>query len=139
LRTHSPLWLRQAVKFGSVGVLNTPVDAGLYFVLTHWLGFAAFKVLAKGISYGIGVLNSFYWNKSWTFQSKTSTWALFVPFVLSNLIALIINAGVMHLCLNVLKLYEVLSLVLATGIALLWNFTVSKFLILEASRREPIR
>ena len=132
IRTHFPLWLTQAVKFGSVGVLNTVVDAVLYFVLTRWLGFSAFRILAKGISYGVGVLNSFYWNKSWTFQSKTNTWAILVPFVLSNLVALIINGGVMHLCLNVLKLHEVLSLVLATGTALVWNFTVSKFLIFKS-------
>ena len=132
IHTHFPLWLTQAVKFGSVGVLNTVVDAVLYFVLTRWLGFSAFKILAKGISYGVGVLNSFYWNKSWTFQSKTNTWAILVPFVLSNLVALIINGGAMHLCLNVLKLHEVLSLVLATGTALVWNFTVSKFLIFKS-------
>lgn len=126
-----PLWLEQAVKFLSVGILNTALDASLYFVLTRWLGFSAFKTLAKSISYGAGILNSFYWNKSWTFQSDTATVAAFVPFVLANLAGLTINAGVMHLCLNVLGLHEVLSLVLATGSTFLWNFTISKFFIFK--------
>ena len=108
------------------------MDAVVYFVLTRWLGFLAFKILAKGISYGVGVLNSFYWNKSWTFQSKTNSWATLVPFVLANLVALIINGSAMHLCLNVLKLHEVVSLVLATGTALVWNFTVSKFFVFKS-------
>jgi putative flippase GtrA len=126
-----PVWLEQAVKFLSVGVLNTALDASLYFVLTRWLGFAAFKILAKSISYGTGILNSFYWNKSWTFKSDTDTMTAFVPFVVANLTALALNAGLMHLCLNALGLHEIPSLALATGITFLWNFTISKFFIFK--------
>jgi putative flippase GtrA len=126
-----PVWLEQAARFLSVGVLNTALDASLYFVLTRWLGLATLQTPAKGISYGAGILNSFYWNKSWTFKSEAGTVAVFVPFALANLAALIINAGIMHLCLNALGLHEVLSLALATGITFLWNFTVSKFLIFK--------
>lgn len=126
-----PVWLEQAVKFLSVGILNTALDAGLYFVLTRWLGFAAFETLAKGISYGVGILNSFYWNKSWTFKSDDGTVAAFVPFALANLAALAINAGVMHVCLNIFSLHEIVSLALATGITFLWNFAVSKVFIFK--------
>jgi putative flippase GtrA len=126
-----PVWFEQALKFLSVGVLNTLLDAGLYLVLTRWLGFGAFKTLAKGISYGAGILNSFYWNKSWTFKSDAGMVAAFVPFVLSNLAALAINAGVMHLCLNVFTLHEGFSLALATGSTFVWNFTISKFFIFK--------
>ena len=126
--TQAP-WLIQGAKFLVVGVLNTSIDAGLYFVLTRLLGLGAFPVLAKGISYGAGVLNSFYCNKRWTFRSDARTLVTLAPFVLANLIALAVNAGVMHLCLDVAGLHELLSLTLATGAAFLWNFTLSKFLI----------
>jgi putative flippase GtrA len=127
----SPVWLEQAAKFLSVGILNTALDASLYFVLTRWLGFSTLQTLAKGISYGAGILNSFYWNKSWTFKSDAGTVATFVPFVLANLAALAINASIMHLCLNALGLHEIVSLALATGITFLWNFAISKFLIFK--------
>jgi putative flippase GtrA len=127
-----PVWLEHAIKFLSVGILNTALDASLYFVLTRWLGFAAFKILAKGISYGIGILNSFYWNKSWTFKSDAGTVTAFVPFALANLAGLAINAGLMHLCLNALGLHEILSLALATGSTFLWNFIISKFVIFKS-------
>lgn len=126
-----PVWLEQAAKFLSVDILNTALDASLYLVLTRWLGFSTLQTLAKGISYGVGILNSFYWNRSWTFRSDAGTVATFVPFTLANLAALAINAGVMHICLNVLGLHEILSLALSTGITLSWNFTVSKFLIFK--------
>ena len=86
-----PVWLEQAARFLSVGILNTALDASLYFVLTHWLGFAALEALAKGISYGAGILSSYYWNKSWTFKSDAGTVAAFVPFVVANLAALAIE------------------------------------------------
>ena len=126
-----PVWLEQAIKFLSVGILNTALDASLYLVLTRWLGFSTLQTLAKGISYGAGILNSFYWNKSWTFKSDAGTVAAFVPFVLANLAGLAINAGVMHICLAALILHEIPSLALATGSTFLWNFTISKLLIFK--------
>jgi putative flippase GtrA len=125
----SLLWLRQAVKFGIVGVLNTAVDLGTYFVLTRWLGMAGLPVAAKGISYSLGILNSFFWNKTWTFRSNASTWKTLVPFFLVSLIGLGMNAGGMQLGLNVLHLPELVALALATVFALAWNFVLSKFVI----------
>jgi putative flippase GtrA len=130
------VWLGQALKFLAVGVLNTMLDAGVYLVLTRWLGFAAWKILAKGISYGVGVLNSFYCNKSWTFQAEASSWTTLALFVLSNLLAMIINAGIMRLSLSGFHWHEFPSFVLATSITFLWNFTISKFLIF---RKQPAR
>ncbi len=126
-----PVWLEQAAKFLSVGVLNTAIDASLYFILTRWLGLSTLQTLAKAISYGAGILNSFYWNKSWTFKSDAGMVAAFVPFALANLAALTINAGIMYLCLNAWGLHEVLSLALATGITFLWNFIISKVFIFK--------
>ena len=129
VRRPSLLWLRQAVKFGIVGVLNTGVDLGAYFVLTRWLGMASLPVAAKGISYSLGILNSFFWNRTWTFRSQASAWRTFAPFVLANLVGLGMNAGGMQLGLNVLHLKEFVSLALATALTLAWNFAVSKFII----------
>lgn len=109
--------------------MPSPLDASLYFALTRWLEFDSLKTLAKGISYEVGTLNSFYWNRSWTFKSGASTLTTFAPFALANLAGLAINAGAMHICLNALALHEIPWLVLATGITLLWNFAISKFLL----------
>ncbi|MBC8448982.1 MAG: GtrA family protein [Chloroflexi bacterium] len=92
----------QALKFLAIGVLNTLVDGALYFALTRWWGLAALPALAKGLSYSAGVLNSFHWNRSWTFKSEASGLRALLPFVLANLIALAINAGVMQVCLQVI-------------------------------------
>jgi len=130
--TRSPDWLPQALKFLVVGALNTLVDAILYLCLTRWTGFfPTNQAVAKAISYSAGVLNSFIWNKTWTFHSSASLLATFLPFVLANLAGVAINAGIMYLCLNGLSLPEAVAFILATGATLVWNFTISKFIVFK--------
>jgi putative flippase GtrA len=122
-------WLLQVVRFAVVGVSNTLVDALLYFALTRWLGLAALPILAKTISYGAGVLNSFYWNRVWTFRSHVANGTGLLSFALINILALGVNAGVMVLALQVLDLPELAALVAATGVTFVWNFTLSKLVV----------
>ncbi len=124
-----PLWLKQAAKFGSVGVVNTLLDLALYFVLTRWLGLGDQPAVAKAISYSVGVLNSFLLNRLWTFRAGGSSWATLVPFFLSSLVGLAINTGMLQLCLKTLNLPEIIAIAAATASSLFWNFLVSKFLI----------
>jgi putative flippase GtrA len=127
------------VRFFLVGILNTALDIGLYLVLTRWFGvFATRKVVAKGISYGAGIVNSFYWNKSWTFKAEAGAVA-FVAFVAASLTAMAINAGTMYLSLKVFNLHEGFALALATGSSFIWNFTISKcFIFKKRSTRRGI-
>ena len=83
-----PKWLVQAVKFGAVGILNTAIDLGLYYALTRWLGLGGLPVVAKSLSYSAGILNSFLWNKFWTFQSRAGTMKTLLPFILTALVGL---------------------------------------------------
>lgn len=124
-----PTWFSQVIRYSVVGMSNTAVDATLYLLLTHWLGLGSLKVLAKGISYSVGTVNSFHWNRSWTFRSKARVAIIFVPFLLASLAALAINASAMYVCLELFDQRELPALALATAITLLWNFGVTKFLI----------
>jgi putative flippase GtrA len=128
-----PQWLKQVVKFGIVGVINTGVDLGLYFALTHWIPFFADQqVFAKGLSYSAGILNSFIWNRNWTFKSDTGYFNIAtLLFILSNLVGLGLNTSVYYLGLKVLYLPELLVLAAATAIPLLWNFLISKFVVFK--------
>lgn len=57
----------QVVRFGIVGVLNTVVDFGLLNILYHVVGLPL--LVANTISVSAGILNSFLWNKHWTFSA----------------------------------------------------------------------
>ncbi|NWJ97999.1 MAG: GtrA family protein [Chloroflexi bacterium] len=128
-----PLWLTQAARFFSVGMLNTALDLCLYTLLTTGLGISTnWRVAVKSITYGAGILNSFYWNKTWTFQAQSRPWAMFVPFMLTNLVGLAINAGGLALGLQVFHLPEIIALGLATVGSLTWNFILSKFVVFRS-------
>ena len=121
----------QIAKFMTVGVLNTAIDAGAYFALTRWLGLGSAPVLAKGIAYVIGMLNSFFWNRKWTFGDKGNIWRAAGLFTLTHIFALAINAGTMALVLDMLKLPEIIAWGAATGASFLWNFVLNKLVVFK--------
>ena len=125
-------WVRQMIRFGLVGVLNTLVDTAVYFILSR-SGLIPNLVIAKGISYAVGVLNSFVWNKSWTFKSHVESRRVFLPFIVTTLLAVGINAGVMRLALDTVGLPELGALALATVAIFLWNFAINKFFIFRVT------
>ncbi len=125
-----PAWFQQIVRFGLVGILNTIVDA-VFYVLLSRSGLIPNLVLAKGFSYTMGVLNSFYWNKSWTFQSHVASRRVLLPFIVTNLLAVGLNAGVMHLALEIFGWPEAGALALATMTTFVWNFVISKFFVFK--------
>jgi putative flippase GtrA len=129
-----PTWISQAARFLTVGLLNTALDAAIYYLLTRTVPFfGATPVLAKAISYTVGILNSFFWNRLWTFRSRASASSTLLPYAAANLSGLALNTGTMQLGLKILGLPEGVSFILATGLTTGWNFLVSKFLIFRRS------
>lgn len=124
--------LLQAAKFTLVGVSNTAVDVGLYFLLSSGaLGVALPGWLAKMAAYLAGVLNSFTWNRRWTFRSTRPASRTLPPFLLTNLAGLGLNVALLQGSLAWLQLPEPAALVLATIGAILWNFLVNKFWVFK--------
>ncbi len=75
----------QAVKFGAVGVLNTALTMATFSLLTRALGIGEYWANAAG--YAVGFVNSFLWNKLWTFKSRKFRVSEFALFALVALAA----------------------------------------------------
>lgn len=107
-RRFSIIW--QLAKFIVIGILNTLVDLGalaFMFSLATLTGAAiashdilftlfvpiTFFILYKSISFIIANINSYFWNKYWTFEGENhkKTSAEFTQFFLVSLIGFIIN------------------------------------------------
>lgn len=131
LRGFIPTWTIQVFKYAAVGVSNTLIDAAAYYALTRWLWLGSLPVMAKGIAYAVGMTNSFYWNRNWTFKSNGNAWRAALLFTLTHIAALGINTAVMYLGLETFNLSEVISLVLATGAAFGWNFILNKLVVFK--------
>ncbi len=80
---------RSLFRFSSVGCLNTAVDFIVFTILKEI--FDVNYVWCQIAGYSAGILNSFIFNKVWTFESKTPqihTFMQFIKFLLVNLVSL---------------------------------------------------
>ena len=59
--------LIQVLKYGLIGISNTLITAVVIALLLK--GFECSDFFSNSMGYIAGVLNSFVWNKKWTFQS----------------------------------------------------------------------
>lgn len=80
--------VKQGAKFGLVGLLNAIIDFTLYTSLTALLPIPLDKAfLVKYFSGSVAMINSFYWNRNWTFKSKTHIGKSGPKFLITTLIS----------------------------------------------------
>ncbi|MBX4215398.1 GtrA family protein [Candidatus Parcubacteria bacterium] len=124
LRDHRVI---QFIKFGSVGVLNTSVDLGLYFALTRFFAMNDL-ILVKGFSYLAATVVSFVMNRFWTFRKSSRVRAGEIGrFYASVAFALLVNTTAMYFFTSVAAWNDAVAALLATGLTVLWNFFSMKF------------
>ena len=134
--------LLQAAKFFLVGGLNTFIDLGILNLLIFAGGTAVgiwFSVF-KGIAFVVAVLNSYVWNKYWTFNTKTQAQGKeFIQFLLVSIVGFVINVGIASFFVNIIgapdtmsdNIWANVSAVIATLTAMLWNFIGYKFIVFK--------
>ena len=127
-------WIAPVFKFAAVGIINTGVDLGIYFLLIRYVNLIGDnEYLSKAFSYSIGVVTSYTLNRNWTFRSNTQSVHSLGLFVGVNLVSMALNAVLLFLFLDFLRLGEVFALVLVTGITFVWNFLASKYIVFTGS------
>jgi len=130
-------------KFAVVGVLNSGVDFGILNSLmlitgvSSGGGFLAFK----SISVTLGVINSYLWNKYWTFKTSNSADARreFAAFMVVTLIAVGVNVAGADVIVNVIgaptgfstKLWANIGAISGAGLTLFTNFFGYKFFVFK--------
>jgi putative flippase GtrA len=112
------------LRYCTVGVSNKLLDFSCYFLLTRYLGFSGdFIYLAKGLSFLVASVNSFIWNRRFTFKDRNAvTWkqiARFYSIVGTNVT---INIGVHFVNVHFLGIYDLLSIVIAATFSVLIGF-----------------
>jgi len=148
-----PLGVRQFLKFATVGTMNTAIDWSLAFVLTYYTplprmlgaGFvnltgapvrpeAAAVWCTKIISSGTATVNSFIWNRRWTFRirDKHARVRQFAKFVTVNIIGMLLNSTITTLLVRPFlpeppRLAFLACQATATAIVLFWNFFANKY------------
>ena len=132
-------------KFAIVGVLNSGVDFGVLNSLILVTGAAAgVAFLAfKSVSVTLGVINSYLWNKYWTFQVNVSEPGAarreMVAFLVVTLAAVAVNVAGADVIVNVIgaprgvsgKLWANVGAISGAGLTLFTNFFGYKFFVFK--------
>lgn len=131
----------QLIKFCGVGVINTAVDFGVFWILVT-LGPAPevmplFKYIAQTISYVLAVLCSYLLNRHFTFKASGQTIASIVKmYVQSGVIFLFMQALLWLFYEKIGVQPEILAKLLATVPTTILNFLGSKFWVFR-TKEEP--
>ena len=115
-------------RFALVGGVNTALDFGILFLLTH---FGVPKVIANTCSTGVAFVFSFFANKKFTFKTQNTNVrqeiirfvivTLFGLWVLQNAIIWLATPPLLTLLHHEERALLVAKL-LATGVSLIWNY-----------------
>ena len=120
----------ELIRFGLVGVMNTAVDAGAYFLLTLIPFFAENYLIAQVISYTLGALNSLIVNKTFTFRDKSRlNTRRIVLFAVVTLVALGVSSAALALCKEVLGWNNLFSKGAAVVVGIGVNFVGNKLFV----------
>lgn len=148
-----PSGARQFLKFAAVGAMNTAIDWSLAFFLTFYtplprvLGAGLVSLtsvpvrpevaavwLTKLISSGTATVNSFIWNRRWTFRvrGKQARARQFAKFVTVNVIGMLLNSTITALLLRPFlpeppRIAFLVCQATATALVLFWNFFANKY------------
>jgi len=116
--------LIQFLKFGIVGISNTLITA-----LTIWL---LLKVLhcsdyfSNFTGYILGLINSFVWNRKWTFESKTKVSATLFKFIATFAISYLFQLGNLYLLLHYTHIDPYFCQLLSIVVYTILNFALNK-------------
>jgi len=138
----------QFAKFVLVGALNTFFDWGILNWLMFWLAITSgpFYSVFKAISFLIATINSYFWNKFWTFkkspvagEEKKAVGKEFLQFFIVSVIGFALNVGLAHFIVNIWGVQGNISEALwanfgalgGTLAGLLWNFLGYKLIVFK--------
>ncbi len=138
--------LFQLGKYAAIGFFNTALDFAIFNSLV-----LATNIEPKGaragfltaISFTIAVINSYLWNKYWTFRSRgPARVGEFAQFVIVSLVGLVLVSGFLTVMtkyieppygLNIRQWANVVK-VMSIFISLAWNFAGYKFLVFREKK-----
>ncbi|MDR0431281.1 MAG: GtrA family protein [Tannerellaceae bacterium] len=85
--------IKQAIRYGFVGLTNTIITAVVIWVMTKPFGCS--PILSNITGYVAGLLNSFILNKQWTFENTDRWTGSALRFVISFGVCYLLQLGVL--------------------------------------------
>jgi putative flippase GtrA len=126
--------LHQFVKFALIGVVNTAVDFGIYYMLTRYTTFfdvaTPMRYLANIISFLVATTFSFFANRLWTFGRKDkATVGEAARFYATTLSGLGLSTLLLFVLVSLIGIHDLVAKIFTTIVTIFWNFLLKKFYV----------
>lgn len=123
---------KRLMRFSIVGVINTTVDFTIFIFLNKCIGL--YYLFGQIASCTGGIINSFIFNKSWTFYNKNSsriTPQQLAQFVIVNIVSLTATLIGMKILVSSLNISVIISKVMVTVLSQIINYLGYKFMVFK--------
>ncbi|MBQ4899954.1 GtrA family protein [Paenibacillus sp. Marseille-P2973] len=115
----------QPFKFVLVGILNTCIS---FIAYIFFISFVSDNYLfALMFSHLFGIINSYFWNRRWTFNSVNTNHRSILKFVLVYFITFLVNLLLLHLLIDNGGINKLLSQALALLVTTAISFVGHKY------------
>ena len=118
--------IRQFIKFGMVGLSNTAISLGIYYLFV-WIN-PELYIVGNTVGFIVSVLNAYYWNNKYVFQKseKGHTKTLVKTFI-SYGGTFLLSTGLLVLMVQVFGIPETIAPLINLLVTIPVNFLLNKF------------
>jgi len=149
--SHNEQTKNQLIKFSIVGIINVSISFVVFYFCYHLqitsfilnllgsigdtlqnllisIGFESIDgAVSNVIGYAAGMINSFFLNKLWTFQTKSNTLRQAHRFFILNIIGLVLSTSILFLFVDVINWPYIPVWIFSTGLVMVLNFLGNKY------------
>lgn len=122
------LWkfIKQFFKFGIVGLTNTAISLGIYYIFI-WIN-KDFYIIGNTVGFIVSVLNAYFWNNRYVFKKTEKGHAKpLVKVFISYGITFLFGTAFLFIMVECLNIPEKIAPLINLAITVPINFLLNKF------------
>ena len=125
--------IKQIIRFIIVGGIATIIDYIVFFLLHDYL--RVNTLISNIISFTVSVIYNYIASINWVFEVNTNLdkKKQFIVYIILSIIGLVINTGIVYLCVDILNMFSLIGKVIATTIVMTYNFITRKMFLEKAT------
>ena len=124
----------QFVKFCLVGVSNTAISLGVYYIFV--IINPRLYIIGHAVGFIVSVLNSYFWNSKFVFKKEDERAKTIVKTFVAYSTNLIIGTVLLYLFVKVLNISEFIAPLLNLIITIPLNYVLNKFWVMKRGKDE---
>lgn len=114
------------IKYCVIGCFGVSLDFVVFTVLMNV--FDIYYQYANVVSVNCGIVNNFFWNRSWTFSCKDHALRRFISFYLVGLIGLFLSSLFLYFFVDIFKFNVLLGKAITIILVVLIQFNLNKYI-----------